>query len=271
MPYDADVCPVCGMPTEEAFEDKDEPPAPSPDDTSALVSAIPPDPSKSPEPIQSLEERHRRLRLLVFATALALVVVGGGALFITRPWDPEAYSIHATEDADTSMEGFPGTLTHLPSQDHVEAAAWESYLGDSEAFLQEFYRRMGAMQQEIDLLYETLPGLFSPGDMATARDNDLACAKLSAELADVSKLATRLVLPETELDERRDTLLVVSSYQRGELDILAKAWHAASAEGDLTEAGRAASIALQRGTDSHDFNEWRNLFRNAYESETTRE
>jgi RNA polymerase subunit RPABC4/transcription elongation factor Spt4 len=265
IPSGRDTCPVCGMPVAGAFDEDYEDQEVDGEDASALVSAIPPDPSETPEGLQSIEERPRELRHLLIAATAALLLVGGGALFITRPWDPDAYITHATTDADTSMEGFPGTVTHLPSQDRVEDAVWQAYLGDVDDFLTSFHDRMGEMSREAEVLYGSLPGITPNGDMSVVRDRALVSARLREELVDTSTLAARLVLPDAELDKRRDKLLVLSTYLRGELDILQQAWEAASNEKDLRAAGVAASGAVKQSSEGRSLNEWRDLFRNAYE------
>ncbi len=269
IPEGAQTCPTCGMPVTGVFEEHFEEEPHKADDASTLVSAIPPDPSETPDELHAPEERPKRLRLLLLAACAALVLVGGATLFITRPWDPEAYTIHATADADTSMEGFPGTVTHLPSQDRIEDEVWQGYLGDVTTFLDSFHDRMGAIFREAEVLYDTLPGSTATKDMETVANRSMAASKLREELIQTSTLATRLVLPDTELDERRDQLLVLSTYLRGELDILDKTWQAASMEGDIDSAGFAARIALQRASAGRDYSEWHDLFSNAYEMRTS--
>lgn len=266
IPQDRDTCPVCGMPVASAFDDMPAEEEPREDDANELVSAIPPDPTEKPDELQVLEDRRRRIRYLFVAACAALLIVGGGTLAITRPWDPNAYTIHATADADTSMEGFPGTVTHLSSQDRIENAVWESYLSDVEDFLNGFRERMWAMSLEADVLYESLPGMTSVGDISVVHDRAREVSKLRSELADTSTLATRLVLPNVELDKERDNLLVLSTYLRGELEILDKAWQAADSANDIESAGTEARIAVQRASRARDFSEWRNLFKNAYET-----
>ncbi len=265
IPSGRDACPVCGLPVAGAFDESFEDREAAGEDASVLVSAIPPDPSENPEGLQAIEERPQKLRHLLIAATAALLLVGGGALFITRPWDPDAYTIHATTDADTSMEGFPGTVTHLSSQDRVEDAVWQAYLGDVDDFLTSYHDRMGEMSREAEVLYQTLPGIAPNADMSVVRDRALVSSRLREELIETSTLAARLVLPDTELDKRRDKLLVLSTYLRGELDILQQAWDAASKETDARAAGVAASDALRRASDGRSLNEWRDLFTNAYE------
>lgn len=267
IPKGAQACPTCGMPSDAFVDEFDEQlsePNPDIQDTSTLISAIPPGPSEQPDELQEIEGRSRRMRLFAFSIAVALVVVGGGALFITRPWDPNAYSTHAMVDADTSMEGFPGMTTHLSSQDHVEDAVWREYLDDAESFLTEFRVRMGVLSDEADLLYASLPGWQTTGDMSVVRDRALEAGRIRDELRETTRIATRLVLPVTSLDNERDTLLVLSSYLQEELEVIDKAWSAAAGEDDLESAGTAVRIALQRANDERDFTEWRNLFKNAY-------
>ena len=270
IPMGVRACPACGMPVAGAYDDEyeEEPKEEAAEsEVSSLVSAIPPEPTENPEqPTRNPEDKQRRMRHLLIATVAALVLVGGGTLFITRPWDPAAYSIHATEDADTSMEGFPGTVTHLSSQDHVEDAAWKAYLSDAQGFLERFRDRMGTMANNADVLYELLPGGTAAGDYARVHDRALAAQKMREELEGTTRIATRLVLPDTSLDAYRDSLIVVASYLGGELDTLNKAWMAADAAQSEEDASEEVRIALRRSSDQHDFGEWQSLFRNSYES-----
>ena len=126
----AEVCPKCGTPLaeekgpERRQRDIDLPEIGNTGMMDALgetgvmagvESAIPPE--DGVELGGQRADRMPRQRSVLLAVLLAVLVVGGAALLITHPWNPEATRISATTPADTSMQGFPGFLDSLSGQD----------------------------------------------------------------------------------------------------------------------------------------------------------
>ena len=197
VPEGREVCPVCGMPVEGAYDEAWGEDAALPDPTPGegpqprLESAIPPVPEAGDDGAERQDARSH-LRLVMVAALAALLVVGGTALYITRPWDPDAYRTHAVEDADTSQEGFPGTVTHLEGQDLIEDAERKQYLADAERTIDDFLVLMREVGDECASLEEPVETYLTtgileqgPDGLATARE---ASERLSASYDKVAAL-----------------------------------------------------------------------------------
>lgn len=60
-------------------------------------------------------------RGLILAAIAALCVVAVVIVVLAHPWNPNLYDTRAQSPADTSMEGFPGTVDKLTGQDTTAA------------------------------------------------------------------------------------------------------------------------------------------------------
>lgn len=121
IPEGATVCPNCGMPVEEEAIQPAEKAAvqlQQQQEKPHLASAIPA--ASDPYSATTANERMPRRRVFLVSFIAALIVVGGAVLLITQPWNPDPYSLKATEAADTSMAGFPGGAQQArePGQRH---------------------------------------------------------------------------------------------------------------------------------------------------------
>lgn len=271
VPAGMDACPVCGMPVEGAYEEtwgneakqpdvnpkKDEEPSPE------LSSAIPPAPEAGDIDPES-EDAPTRLRLVAIAALAALIVVGGTALFITRPWDPDAYRTHAVEDADTSKEGFPGTVTHLEGQDLIEGSERRQYLADAEQAIDDFMALMGEvritcadLEQPVDEYLSTGVLPEGTGRLATARDASERVATLYAKISELD-------LRGSDYEERQDSIVVTGGYLKGRIETLCMVWEALESQDDPADAIVAVRSAVNSGSEGRSLEEWRGLFENAY-------
>lgn len=170
LDWSDDVCPHCGLPLERLWgEPADAPAAPNAggerqaddaeqgaadeeQDTTQIPrieSAIPPE--DNPESKVAAQERMPARRAILLASVAALVVMGGLVLAIARPWDPQIQSIGATEEADTSMAGFPGTVEELSGQDNNNSVV-EVLSGDDATFAQlsEAYEKLARYATRAD-------------------------------------------------------------------------------------------------------------------------
>lgn len=86
-----------------------------------LESAIPPTGPDS-YTATSAPDVLPRLKQFIVAAGAAILIVGGSALAITHPWDPNANDISAKLPFDTSQAGSPGKIDALDSQDKFGSA-----------------------------------------------------------------------------------------------------------------------------------------------------
>ena len=259
------------MPVEGAYEEtwgseveqpdsepqKDEEPSPE------LTSAIPPAPEAGDAGPET-EDAPTRLRLVVIAALAALLVVGGTALFITRPWDPDAYRTHAIEDADTSKEGFPGTVTHLEGQDLIEGSERRQYLADAEQAIDDFMVLMGEvritcadLEQPVEEYLSTGVLPEGTGRLATARNASERVATLRTKVAELD-------LRGSDYEDRQESILVTGGYLQGRIDTLCTVWEALESQEDPGDAIVAVRSAVSAGSEGRSLEEWRSLFENAY-------
>lgn len=172
VPEGYDSCPVCGMPVDDPSSVEAEPPEASEASDADDERAVAP----MPEELRATHEQRINGNLALIAACVALVLVGGAALIITRPWDPNPYSISATVAADTSMEGYPGKKSHLNDQDRTEES---QYL----------------LLNELDVL------------LAEVSEADQPDEGLLGRLDDTARQVEGLDIVDDELAARRDALL----------------------------------------------------------------
>lgn len=274
VPEGAEACPVCGMPVAGSFEDDwatREPQTPDEDDDarSSLVSAIPPVPERGEDSVAP-EASSTRVRLLLVAVVAASVLIGGTALFITRPWDPDAYVTHAKEDADTSMEGYPGRVSHLSSQDLIEDTERTQYLAAAEPALDAYLEHLRQIADKAIEQHEALDAFLDTGVLEDAQQHVEQTAALAEELGQATEEVAGLKLDASGLEGKQQSELLLGSYLEGWVGLLHDAWEGASKGMDDRSAYFAARGVLSEGREGKTLEEWRGLFENEY-ARVTRE
>lgn len=262
VPDGEDVCPHCGMPVarpkharasdvsrlkivsgEGEGTDADEAPAddtdaPQPDEDVAderfesedtafvprIVSALPAEPVSGNDGLQRAGAL--RVRTLVVALAAALLFVGGGVLFLTHPWDPNASDSRAKSEADTSMAGFPGIVTELKGQDGGSTDAGEVESGDATTYrkLSDVYGRLKDLEERADAdeqSYRTLAATADSDERTNARNE---AYQLSLDVSNlISSLSDIDVTSGTYADDL-DNMKTLANWLRNRTDVLNSAW-----------------------------------------------
>ncbi len=266
------MCPECGMPIEGALDERlgerfsvgkvaevHEPRA------QGFKSAVPPAPRNGGEAVPSAE-RSRHTRLVLLAAIAALVLVGGTAIFIVRPWNPNAYATHALVDADTSMEGFPGEWPYLSSQDHVEEGEYQTQLDVAVQQVNGVHERLGELAAALDSSYQALKAYMERGYVMG--DDSTRASELVAAQKELEGCATELgdisFPKETEFMKQRDDLLVLVGYMRGATDVLIEAWSTAVRENGSPDVVFHVRSIVEGDHSDYGFQEWFELFSNAY-------
>lgn len=272
VPPELNACPMCGMPVEGAFDDDEgkpftvrvKPSETRPESESTmLVSAIPSAPV-GPDVVAEVGEQKRHTRLVLLAAFAALLLVGGTTLYIARPWDPDAYRIHATEDADTSMEGFPGERPHLSSQDRAQEEEYQSELQQQKERIEAIHERLGELAKELDSSYEAMNEYLRRGYLLDDGDNVQSALGIASELDSIELELNALDLYEEDLQESRDKLLVLVQYLSEATDVLIDAWSAAGQEDGDTDATFTVRAVLEGNVGEKGYDDWFELFANAY-------
>ena len=275
IPAGTNVCPECGMPVKGAFDEEVgerfsvRAPLPRQEDKelgdAELKSAIPPSP-KEGEALVSVDERRKRERMLLVAALAALLLVGGTTLYIARPWDPNAYRTHATEDADTSMEGFPGEKTHLSSQDLREEEEYKAAVAANEEVLNSTYTRLGELGNQTEQARDDLVARLEKGSTPNDSESMSKVFEMQQELNDIKSQLDGLDIKDSQQQERNKKLLVLVDYLRGAVDVLANAWSALANNDAATSSASYARGIINGGVGKRGFDEWYELFSNAYVS-----
>ena len=302
VPDGEDVCPHCGMPVvrprharasdvprlgtvggEGEGGDTDETPT---DDTDALpldedagderferedTAFVPRIESALPaEPVSGNDGLRRapalRVRTLVVALAAALLFVGGGMLFLTHPWDPNASDSRAKSEADTSMAGFPGIVTELKGQDGGSAEGGEVESGDAAT-----YRKLSAVYGQLkDLESRADASERSYRELAASSDAD-ARAKAKGDADQLALDVSNLIAGLSDIDVTSGTyaddlehMTTLANWLRNRTDALSGAWkramevsnpsaHAQEIDAYLPDSSRSGSY--RELFDEH-YDEW---------------
>ncbi len=268
VPEGAPDCPVCGLPVEGAFDDEADAKASASEDVTdadgpTLESALPPSPEENSDEV-STNNAPAHLRLVVVAVIAALLLVGGTALLITRPWDPNAYMTHATEDADTSMEGFPGTVTHLEGQDIIEGKERQAYLEDADKKMGDFILLLGNLSSECAELERPVEKYLESEELEEGSGRLDRVREMGEQLSVATDEIEGLDLRGSEYKASQGQALVTAQYLKGRVDTLCGVWEALESAEEPSSAIVAVKSAVTNGKDGRSLEEWRMLSDNAY-------
>ena len=265
LPEGATECPVCGMPVagaydeaeEEAGNDADEGQSPSPE----LASALPPAPKPGEDRAQ--KDAPTRMRLVVVTAIASLFVVGGTALYITRPWDPNAYMIHATEDADTSQEGHLQSVSHLTGQDLIEDAERVEYLKNAEAKVDELKSLMKETSDCCAKYEAQVDGFLESGEFPEVSGVE-ELGSYRERIVNLHKEVADLDLRGSSREELAKKEMVVAEYLEGRVDTLHGVCETFDGTNDAASATVAVEAKMTSGAQGRSLEEWRQLYENAY-------
>lgn len=242
-----EVCPACGMPLDEVpryrqdfsqdvqdapelveadeldeFEDEA-----SPAETRKIPrieSAIPAE--DDPQSKSARNEGMPRASRFILAAVASLLFVCGLALFITHPWDRSDHSNRATEEADTSMAGFPGVKEALSGQDTGKGDKQEVVSGDETTFekLEAAHDELGKLSQRAD---DSTKHLYESGFSGTDDERKKGRAEAEQLALDVSNLIgdiEKVDVTSGVYAEEREHVLTLASWLRNRVDTLFAGW-----------------------------------------------
>lgn len=203
-----------------------------------IESAIPPPSDEASA--EAVHDRIPHMRAIVFAVVLAVCFVGGVALYITHPWDPNATNISATEPADTSMQGYPGKVDSLKAQDDVQVSTDDeddSSASDSTSSVETdpltelsgYYAMLAELNAEVSSNEDKLIDDGVNGDLS-GKD------ELYTLSIEVSNLITQIQsFGSSEYADQAQNLLTLGNWLRNRCDALTNAWqYASDGEGSTT-------------------------------------
>ena len=289
VPAGERYCPSCGMPMAEGHPARDAAPR-GPQTRSEVLDELLADPARTgrmdavgelgqtsaipriesavpgePEAGAAARDRMPRTRAIVLSAAAALVVVGGLALAICHPWDPDAYSTRATTAADTSKAGYPGEIKSLAGQDS-SAATTEVLSGDEATYqqLKEDYDALGEIAEGLDDSEATFSEVATSGSAEERQQASDDAEALSIRLSNVIDDVESADVSSGTYSEARENLVTLGSWLRNRADALTEAWSRSAESSDpAADASRiAAPLDAQRNADGTDA--YKALFEESY-------
>jgi RNA polymerase subunit RPABC4/transcription elongation factor Spt4 len=271
VPPGETACPYCGFPLADedvvlalarSSKERDEAPqAVSPE------SVIPDQPTDGYSAASRLEHMPH-LRVAVVAAVAALVVVGGGFLLVTRPWDPNSRITHSMVDRDTSWAGFPGVVETLTGQDKSRQDADASASDSGDPYYDElkgFYESLGSLSQRLDSNESTLKDLVAGGD-GSAEQGAADAQAISIELSNKISEFSGYDMSDSPYAEEYGTLSQLGSYLRNRADAIASAWGAVTAAQSPTDAAKEVEGYLGSNSSGSGSETWKSLFDEGYEA-----
>ena len=282
--WDDEVCPNCGLPMEKAWGQPlaqdaaelsaaaepatlEEQIAEEEQDTREIPrieSALPAE--NDPTSKVAIHESMPRIRGMLLAGVASIALIGGVALALSHPWDPDAYSTGATEEADTSMAGFPGTIETLTGQDSHDGAPVEVLSGDDETYaeLLEAYGKLARYKERADENEALFLEVAFTGDLDARTSGK---RELEALAIDVSNLIERLgqvdVTSGTYAEER-ENMLTLANWLRNWVDTLGEAWAADVASTDPAADEASLRAVLASENDESGQSAYKTLFEENY-------
>ncbi len=203
-----------------------------------------------PEPDEDeAKARPRIARGLITAAIAAVVVAVVAVLVLAHPWNPHLYDTRADTPADTSMEGFPGTVDKLTGQDSTGEAT-EELTGDEATFA----AFTSALEDE-DTLADELDQEME--DLAAAPSATEGSRGLWREQAQSTSLRISNLISEIQEADvssgtyanAKDELVTMGNYLRNRSDAITDAWVAVMGSG-ASEGDMEAAIDAARSTDA---------------------
>lgn len=246
MGPDDDACPKCGTPSPvspvAAALRANKVPDPEPErEVADLQSAIPPTGPDTFTP-SSANDAMPRVRQLIVAGLAAIAIVGGAALLITHPWDPDANNTSAKTPYDTSNAGNPEVVKTLESQDKSASADEEETVSADPIFdsLSGCYEQLKDYADRLDASEASLATTGVSGS-ADERSSGLSDAKaLSIEISNTISTIEQTSDGAGAYTETISNLKTLGNWLRNRCDALTSAWSASSASED--PSSDAASI-----------------------------
>lgn len=281
--WEDEVCPHCGLPlegewgaplpqkevpdepeelTEGSLEELSEEAA----DTRVIPrieSAIPPEDDS--ESMVAAHEEMPTIGRILFAGVLAIAMVWGLVLTITQPWEPSPEPQRATEEADTSMAGFPGTVESLSGQDNGgEVIA--TLTGDDATYaeLVELYDKLGryaARADESEALFAQIG--FGPDKDARANAKR-ECEALAIDVSNVMANLGQIDMSSGTYVVDRDNLVNLGSWLRNRVDALKQAWIASAESNDPVADETAIRELLLKDHNESGISTYKELFDQNY-------
>lgn len=178
------------------------------------------------------------MRSVVISALAVVLIIGGGLLFFFHPWEPDIVAKSNQAPANTSMEGFPGTIERLSTQDKngLEDEENANMSIDMLAYttLNSAYSDLSDIKDAIDSNYKDLQDIFEV-ENADIEKGMADAKKTSIALSNLISSVEQLAADKTQYVDKKDELIKMSNWLRNASDVIVSAWNSASESNDLTE------------------------------------
>lgn len=214
-----------------------------------IESAIPPTDDEGGR--AAARDRIPRPRVFALAALLAVVVVGGATLLITHPWDPTATRTRASEPADTTYSGFPGTVDTLTGQDAdgTDAAADKSDDATPLEQVSAAHEQLGSLAEKVNESEDSLRALVSGVVEMDAAEGLADAQQTSIDVSNLISSASTLPDDGGALAEDLEHLVTLANWLRNRCDALTEAWGEAAAASDATSVADSVTATLDAASD----------------------
>lgn len=267
-----EACPACGMPAPLPEKPAKLPPAKKkdeekPDETNVMAkieSAIPPEDDATSPVVK--HDRMPRTRIVVATMCVAVALVSGVVLYITHPWDPDAYDISATEEADTSWAGFPGFIEKLRGQDLGSSSQTVTSADEATlASLTDAHERFAALAERVDESEELFGEIAFSGSATERQDAYAQAQALSLEISNLISEVEGVDVNTGTYVEARSELVTMGNYLRNRMDALLGAWELDAASDNPEDEREAIEAPLTNSDGVSITDSFKRLFDDAYE------
>ncbi len=233
-------CPKCGaaapsQAAEAALREKKKAEVRREHEVADLESAIPPTGPDAITP-SSANDVMPRLKRLVVAGVAAVAIVGGAALAITHPWNPNANDTSAKTPYDTSNAGNPEAVKTLESQDKSASQDEADGAGESSDPIYDVliaaYEELGKFAERIDASESSLSttGVSGSSDERASGYSD--AKTLSIEVSNAIIALEQTNDGAGAYTEQINNLKTLGNWLRNRCDGLTSAWSVSSEADD---------------------------------------
>lgn len=265
LSWDDDICPHCGLPQERkrtAVPVSQVPEIVATDDTAEFLASVVPEPETAvvfdevddaldvdwdalvegairvesdsmgdSADSMAVEDERTPRHSVVLSLIVVLAVMGGLVALVTHPWDSRTSPIGASEGADSTAVGFPGTADGSSGQGDAGKTS-EPSEGDEETYAQltKVYGKLMRYQERADGNESLLYQVAKTGTLAELTQGRRVCEALSIDvrklLADLDKVDVSTGTYQEDLEH----LVKLGGWLQKRVEALMSAWKAAEAD-----------------------------------------
>lgn len=283
IPAGATRCPACGMPSEVQTTLTSDTDASSdaflanksyPTDNDILdpesTNSIPRIESAIPSESTSgyARERMPHTKAVVMTALAALAIVGGAALIIAHPWDPNAFVTHNTNPRDTSKAGFPGTVDKLKGQDASTEDATTTLSADEANYkdLSSDYEQLVDMYKELAAADDSLETLAAGSDAKKLSSTSESVKQLTYSISNLISDVQGVDVSSGTYSDTKEHLLTLGNWLRNWCDSLHDAYSKLSEASNPADVQDEVLTSFKQSDNASGTNTYRALFEANYQA-----